>query len=124
MGDYSRFLRSLSPSLYGASANAQDFFNQLFDNSHGRIRYYLRNTPWGFVRSLEDKAQKEQDRYDNTGVDPAYADRIDSSLLGAGVGVAGGLARGVGRMARSLADLYVPDVSEDVSPKNPIDGYF
>lgn len=114
MSDYANFLRNFSPSLHGGSAAMQDLFEQLYDNSHGRDRYYLRNTPWGFVRNLEDKAKAAQDRYDNTGVDEAYAGRIDSSLYGAGMGIASGLSGGAVRMARSLASVYGAEVIENV----------
>lgn len=126
MSDYGDFLRKWAPQSMGgwSAAAMQDLFEQFYDNSHGSQRYYLRNTPWGFVRYLEDKAKAAQDRFDNTGVDEAYAGRIDSSLYGAGMGIAAGLSRGALRMARSLADVYVAEVTEDVgyNTNNPMFG--
>lgn len=112
MGSYSDFMRNFG--ITGRTAGyVQDIFNALYDNSHGEKRYWLRNTPWGFIRALEDKAQAAQDRYDNTGTDEAYAFRVDSSALGVGAGIASGMGR-LPKMARSLMDVYQAEIMEDV----------
>lgn len=117
MGDYSDFLRKYASWVPGveAAAKSMDWFNQTFDDSHGKKRYYLSNTPWGLIRRLEDKGQREQDRWDNTQQDNTYSDTIDNSLAGYGTGLASGMAHGAMRMARSLAGVYGSEVVEDVT---------
>lgn len=112
MGSYSDFMRHFG--ITGRTAGyVQDAFNALYNRSHGEQRYWLRNTPWGFIRALEDKAVAAQDRYDNTGKDEAYAFRVDSSALGVGASLASGMGK-LPRMARSMMDLYQAEIMEDV----------
>lgn len=113
MGAYSDFMRRYGGTTGNIAANVQSLFNQIYDKSHGSKRYQLSNTPWGILRKLEDKSQRAQDEYDKTGIDPVYSDHYDSALYGTATGAVGVGIRVPG-MARSLADLYIPEVRENV----------
>lgn len=119
MGSYWDYLKRdiRNPLTTGPAALIHAAYDKFYDESHGSKKYYLSKLPvLSWNRRLRDAAQAAQDRYDNTGTDPAYSTR----LVGPGFeSVYGGAAAGGGiaRMASSLSTMYTPEVIEDVSMK-------
>lgn len=110
MSDYANFLRRLP--FGNRAANFYDLYDSLYENSHGKKRYWLAQIPgFSHVKMAEDQAKRAQDEFDNTGRDPQYIDhygRAGNGLVNATVGA----SFGVVRMARSLADVFAPEVEE------------
>lgn len=116
MSDYSDFLRNFG--MTGRTAgNFYDWWSQLYDNSHGSQRYWLAKMPPALVRNWEDSARRAQEEYDNTHTDPQYIDHYGSVANGPFAGTVG-TAIGVTRMARSLADVFAPEIVEDVKHRH------
>lgn len=72
--------------------------------------------PFSTVRKLRDSAQSAEDRYNNTGTDEQYISRVGGTDATALLGDVG-MGAGVVGMARSLSDVYRPEVVEDVGKK-------
>lgn len=115
MSDYSDFLRHFGEQGRMA-ANAYDWWSQFYDRSHGSQRYWLSKTPPALIRKWEDEARSAQEEYDNTHTDPQYINHYGSPTNGPLAGIAGA-ALGVTRMARSLADVFAPEIVENVRPR-------
>lgn len=119
MSSYWDYLRQdlTNPITSGPAAFLHAAYDQLYDNSHGSSRYYLSKIPGlSWNRRIRDAAKEAQDKYDNSGKDPAYITRINGPGFES---LYGGAAAGAGAvgMARSLAAMYTPEVVEDVGSK-------
>lgn len=96
---------------------AYDFYKKAYDDSHGGLRYGLSQIPFfGQLKRFEDSWQQWEDTYNNTGKDPVYSTRYGGNDLNSAVNV-GGSSNPISRMARSLSDVYSPDVIENLSPR-------
>lgn len=113
-----------NPISSGPAGFIHALYDKMYDESHGSSRYWLSQIPvLNTNRRMRDSAQEAQDRYDNTGIDERYSTRVGGY---SGSAIFGDVAGGTGLvgMARSLHDVYKPDVEEDVNPKNPMGGYY
>lgn len=110
MGSYFDFVTGsyMTPSGY------YTMYRNVYNRSHGGTRYALSQVPiFGQMKQFEDNAQKYEDAYQNNGIDALYSSSYGGSALQTG-------AVGIGKtmkMARTLADVFTPDVSENVQIK-------
>lgn len=124
MSSYWDYLKNAlkTPISSGPAAFLHAGYDMLYDNSHGSDRYWLSKVPGlSWNRRMRDEAKQAEDRYQNTGTDEAYINRVngfDGSSLYGGTGSAVGAVR----MARSLTGVYQPDVIEDLARNGPMYG--
>lgn len=109
LGSYSRYVPFIGGTEYLYSR-----YKKAYQNSHGGNRYLLKSIPgFGQRLALEDAYRQQEDRYNNTGIDAEYVQRINNNEMS-------GLTNTVGsavKMARSLSEVYTPEVVEDVGSK-------
>ena len=112
-----------TPISSGPAAFIHALYDKAYDESHGARRYWLSQLrPLSTNRKLRDSAKSAQDRYDNTGTDEQYITGVrgtDATSIAGDVG----LGAGVVGMARSLTDMYRPEVIHNCDPpKDPMFG--
>lgn len=115
MTDYWDFLKSRATS-HNPVEWMYDLYKDAYDDSHGGFRYTLSQIPFfSHLKKFEDTFKQWEDQYQNTGTDPAYSTVYNRTDLNAAIN-SGGIGGMVSKMARSLSDVYNPDVIEDLNP--------
>ena len=118
MSDYWDYVKDAMANYGNINNMFQSLYNRAYDDSHGSTRYWLSKVPWlSTWRKYQDESKQAQDRYDNTGVDEAYIDRVIGFSGADFNSTLSGVAGRTMRMARSMATLYVPEVVEDVGSR-------
>lgn len=116
MTDYWDFIKS-RVSSHNPVEWMYDIYKGAYDDSHGGLRYTLSQIPFfSHLKKFEDTYKQWEDQYQNTGVDPAYSTVYNRTDLNAAIN-SGGVGGMASKMARSLSDVYSPEVVEDVMNK-------
>lgn len=106
LGSYGRYV-----PFIGGSEFLYRQYKKAYNNSHGGNRYLLSQIPgFGQRLSLEDAYRMKEDQYRNTGIDAEYVQRINN-VDGGGLSSTASTAV---KMARSLSEVYTPEVIENV----------
>lgn len=106
----------LGPSAPGNSWNrlAKLLMRDLYGQTHGGEKALAGMIPgYGYLRRSNSEYQKAEDYYKNTGTDPQYPADVSSLTTPTWAQVTGGMPKP--RMARSMTQLYTPEIIEDLS---------
>lgn len=95
---------------YYAKLATRDMFGQ----THGREKAQAGMLPgYGYLRWMFNEGQKAEDYYQNTGQDPRYSSDVSSLGTPSLSQMTGGV---VPRMARTMDQLYRPEIIEYTNP--------
>lgn len=95
--------------------NYFDRINDLYNRSHGGMRYFLSQLPVsGKIRQFADNVRKWDDAYANTGRDPNYSTAYGSAGIPFVNDALAPLTKPM-RMARTLSKMYGAEVELDIA---------
>lgn len=106
----------LGPSALGNGFNrlVTLMMRDLYGQTHGGEKALAGMIPgYGYLRRSNSEYQKAEDYYARTGQDPVYPADVSSLTTPTWAQVTGGMPKP--RMARSMTQLYTPEIIEDLS---------
>lgn len=116
MSDWETYYNSNSGFGGGLSRMLELMFRDIYGQTHGRDKAIAGMIPgYGYLRRVYNEGQKAEDYYQSTGRDPRYSSDVSSLSTPTLSQMTGGVAA-VPRMARTMDQLYHPEIIEDVDP--------